>query len=1307
MLRRFVWALGALLFVVGVLVPVASGAQSGGSVPAVQETYTETVVVGYERVRVAPYTEQVRVAPYTEQVRVAPYTETVRVAPYTEQVRVAPYTETVRVAPYTETVRVAPCTETVRVAPYTETVRVAPYTETVRVAPFTGRVRVAPYTETVRVAPYSETITGTYDRTETYCARWDVVVGQSVCVEWATRVVTVTYTEVVEAFNYETRDVYNYETVDAYNYETRDVYNYETVDAYNYETRDVYNYETVDAYNYEDRPVYNYEDRPVYNYEDRPVYNWGIEDVYNYEDRAIYGHVERTRWVCPSGYGLNDATDPPLCDPDSTTTTPPVGACVAVLGVLGSGTVTESGTWDSGCISDHQGSAQVPYYARRYSFSVDAAAAVTVGVSSSQDAYVYLADSAGSVLAEDDDSGAGADALIDGYSLSAGDYVIEVSTAAPRVVGAFSLSVTVAGTVPPPVPVDVVISGFADASGTPAPGGATATVSDQIEVSPPEAVCSAGPLGATVSPERDAAARAVSMEVAAGTTVEVTVECSRGTARDTARAQFTADVPPPVPVDVVISGFADVFATPEPGAASVTVAGEFTVSPASAACSAYSALGTPVVTPATGTPTRSVSLVVAEGTSEYVVAVCETDGDRDVDVAQFTAHAAPTGPQPPGPPGCPADGGETRSTRSVPGRRTTDSCPAPPVDACSEALSPGEPGRDSDSGTIAEDLACTSSLRSSSTSVYYARRYSFSLDAPGWVTVDLLSDPSEMQRLDTYLVLTGAGLDRPLRNDDARDPNGYHYDSRIGPQLLPAGTYVAEATTYGIGDTGSYTLDVEVTATGLAATHAATVGAPDTISFDYWPADARVAVQAAAAEEFGLAVSTARRSGYGTATITLTPQLVGDHQLTVRIASSDGTRQRLLDIELTTDCPAAPVLPGGPSLVASPHNAVLCIRAGTSGDAPAVGLYEVTPGTLNGTRASAAAVLAARADRLQCGLTVNKLAAFMLSIGFREVPFPSLVNLQPDPARSPMTLSRADTDSNPILSTTQQTRNRRLYSDNNPNASVGPRRAFFHPGVGLWQLDDGGGTMPWVSLNHGQRADTGLGSDGEYDSENVDSGGEVVAGLLAEQYCAGSDDEDKLGRVETIMDQQWGACSSGCISEQFAHIYLDGSHDLYVTVAENVGEYGISGGVSAHRCRWSDDRVADPIACFFYDTSRPEGRMHDGTPSANLSWRSPLAAPFVAFTDDQTRFAVFPDSILDSLSGASDAVISTRFKAVPQTANVRLQDYDWQTEDYGGAVLEVEICGEREWSYADESDRVCAWAGVNEAGFANAVGVGG
>ena len=82
-------------------------------------------------------------------------------------------------------------------------------------------------------------------------------------------------------------------------------------------------------------------------------------------------------------------------------------------------------------------------------------------------------------VVEDDDSGAGADALSDALSLAAGDYVIEASTAAPRQTGSFTLTVAVAGAPPPS---GVNISGFADADATPAPGGATATVTDAAAV---------------------------------------------------------------------------------------------------------------------------------------------------------------------------------------------------------------------------------------------------------------------------------------------------------------------------------------------------------------------------------------------------------------------------------------------------------------------------------------------------------------------------------------------------------------------------------------------------------------------------------------------------------------------------------------------------------------------------------------------------------------------------------------------------------------------------------------------------------
>ena len=676
------------------------------------------------------------------------------------------------------------------------------------------------------------------------------------------------------------------------------------------------------------------------------------------------------------------------------------GGCSVALGALGAGTVTRSGTWTPGCTSDNRGSAQAPYRAVRYTFSVTGAATATVGVTSATDAYVFLTGADGGLSRHDDDSGAhSGDALLSAVSIAAGGYTVEATTAAPRQDGAFTMTLTLAGAPDPPP--TAAISGLDDAAATPAAGAASAAVSDTFTVAPADATCTAAPPGATIAPATGAS-RTVTHTVAAGTTVTVTLTCTTGTSTAAGTARFTADAAP-VP-DVEIEGLDHASATPDTDATSAEVSDTFGVTPAAARCRAQATAGTPQVAPATGA-SRTVTLDVAAGTTVWVIVICNHHTNRDLAATRFTAHPAPTDtdtttppPTTPAPPvtapACPsggASGGATaRSSTSGPPGSEGGSCPAPePADRCSTQLSPPQPGTDSHTGSITNDTGCTSTLRSSRSRTYYARRHAFTLDAPAWVTVDLESDPAETPRLDTYLVLSGDSLDRPIRNDDARDTSHgrYYYDSRIGPRLLAAGTYTAEATTYSTAKTGNYTLTAEITATGLAESHTATVGAPETVTFRYWPPDAQVAVRAAANEELQPHIATTAHSGYGTATVTLTPRLVHDHNdITIRIQSNNDTRTRHIDIELAADCPTAPVLPGGPSLTLSPHNDVLCIRAGATDPAPAVVEYEVTPGTLNGIRASAtAAAAAARADYPTCGITANRLAAFMLSIGFRDV----------------------------------------------------------------------------------------------------------------------------------------------------------------------------------------------------------------------------------------------------------------------------------------------------------------------------------
>jgi hypothetical protein len=84
----------------------------------------------------------------------------------------------------------------------------------------------------------------------------------------------------------------------------------------------------------------------------------------------------------------------------------------------------------------------------------------------------------------------------------------------------------------------------------------------------------------------------------------------------------------------------------------------------------------------------------------------------------------------------------------------------------------------------------------------YARFYTFTLDQPKVVQIDLLSPEN------TYLYLyqgTGADATELDKNDNAdiRD-----FNSRITSDMLPAGTYTVEATTKDAGKTGNFSLTI-------------------------------------------------------------------------------------------------------------------------------------------------------------------------------------------------------------------------------------------------------------------------------------------------------------------------------------------------------------------------------------------------------------------------------------------------------------------------------------------------------------------
>ena len=129
----------------------------------------------------------------------------------------------------------------------------------------------------------------------------------------------------------------------------------------------------------------------------------------------------------------------------------------------------------------------------------------------------------------------------------------------------------------------------------------------------------------------------------------------------------------------------------------------------------------------------------------------------------------------------------------------------PPDDDCTQDL--GALGASapllSGSGIVARDADCTSSLRDpQSSATFYARRHTFSLDAPA--TVSVSADDAPPGSLRTYLVVADAS--GTVVGRDAGDSR--YKSSSVDRVLLGAGTYTAEVTTYTAGGTGGYTVRV-------------------------------------------------------------------------------------------------------------------------------------------------------------------------------------------------------------------------------------------------------------------------------------------------------------------------------------------------------------------------------------------------------------------------------------------------------------------------------------------------------------------
>lgn len=215
------------------------------------------------------------------------------------------------------------------------------------------------------------------------------------------------------------------------------------------------------------------------------------------------------------------------------------------------------------------------------------------------------------------------------------------------------------------------------------------------------------------------------------------------------------------------------------------------------------------------------------------------------------------------------------------------------------------------------------------------------------------------------------------------------------------------------------------------------------------------------------------------------------------------------------------------------------------------------------------------------GLTKNKLAVMMLAVTWSET---GAWTTTP----SPMTLSRWDTD-------------RDLFPNSDPNTPY--PRAFWHPGIGLWQLDSAG-------------LGAGLGA---HQRIATDSAAKVVAQEIASRYvnCKRSGKNDQTCRSEAW--KPWYACtkstygSSTLDCEEAFQYHYNASNDSIIDISLDT-TVTRNGGMTKTTCEY----LLDPgylFDCWRVNPSNAQGDKSwttnpNGSKSGSTWTMAPLTYPF-------------------------------------------------------------------------------------------------
>ncbi|MBE7161769.1 MAG: VCBS repeat-containing protein [Williamsia herbipolensis] len=230
------------------------------------------------------------------------------------------------------------------------------------------------------------------------------------------------------------------------------------------------------------------------------------------------------------------------------------------------------------------------------------------------------------------------------------------------------------------------------------------------------------------------------------------------------------------------------------------------------------------------------------------------------------------------------------------------------------------------------------------------------------------------------------------------------------------------------------------------------------------------------------------------------------------------------------------------------------------------------------------------------GLSADELRAMAVAPIFKESGGGTTAASAP----SPMTLSRYDEWSGVRNGSTNSNANYGLYAFRDP--STGYKRAYWTPGIGIWQYDSAGVGAPFTAA---ERMDVGVIS--------VD----VVSGMRDRwcspgQWISGGAPYTEAERRAAAWAPWWYTDNGGCpLCEQAYQDMAPGTSAAFANISTVAMDP--AGGAQRRTCRLSG--VAGTVTCWYVDPRRAQGAswwasltpLDGGSPTEAPA---PLSAPF-------------------------------------------------------------------------------------------------